>query len=180
MPNTIFTIQADLRTDLTSRSSRKLRHEGKVLGVIYGTQGSTAISFPTKAMPNKHMTSQTMNVVVGGAKKVVLMREVQTDVLSLLPVHVDFQEVAPTDVVNAVVVVEYTGLTKEQEKESSFKVLRRNIEIRGQTSKLPSVLSVTVDHLKSGESVHTSDLKLPEGITLRAQKPFAIASLVRM
>lgn len=174
------TIQADVRSDFTSRTMRQLRRDGKVLGTIYGRQGNTAIAFPIKSMPTKHTTSQTLTIEVGGAKKTVLMREVQMDVISTLPVHVDFQEVTANDVVNAVVPVEFTGLTKEQEKESSFKVLRRNVEVRGTVSKLPAVLSVTVDHLASGESLHTSDLKFPDGVRLRAQKPYAIASLVRL
>jgi large subunit ribosomal protein L25 len=117
---------------------------------------------------------------VGNAQKSVLMRDVQVDPLTDAPQHIDFQEVAPNDVVNVSVPLNYVGLTREQEKEGSFKVLLRSIEVVSQVSKIPVQIDVSVAHLKVDESAHLSDLVLPEGVKAKAQKSLALASLVKL
>lgn len=180
MSSTTLNIQAELRSDLSGRASRQYRKAGNVLGVIYGRHGLTSITFPLKSMPAKHTGSQSLTIEVGGAKKTVVMREVQMDVIKTLPIHVDFQEVTPAEVINIQVPVNYVGLTKEQEKEGSFKVLRRSLEVRGPVGKLPEMVTIDVGHLKTGEHIQTTAVNLPDGVKLRAQKPFAIASLTKL
>lgn len=180
MTSDTLVITAEARTDLTGSNTRKLRKNGLVPATIYGKNGTTNIAVPFKSFPQAHTTAQTLTLEVGGAKRTVLMREVQMDVLTKAPIHADFQEVAGDDVVLCQIPVEYTGLTKEQEKEASFKVLLRAVKVKGAVKKLPRKLSVEVGHLKAGETVFSKDLKLPEGVALRAKSSLALASLARM
>lgn len=179
MASETLVIKADQRTDTTGSTTTKLRKEGMIPGTVYGKSGVANIAVPAKTFPAAHTLSKTLTLDLGSAKKTVLMREVQIDIFSTNPIHVDFQEVSPSDVVLCQVPVEYIGLTKEQEKEASFKVLLRNIKVKGPVSKLPEKFVVDVGHLKSGESVHGSNLDLPEGVKLRVSKTVALASLSR-
>jgi large subunit ribosomal protein L25 len=107
------------------------------------------------------------------------MRDVQVDPLKDTPLHMDFQEVAPTEIVKAKVPLNFTGLTREQEKEGSFKVLIRSLMVKGPANKLPESLNVEVGNLKVDESAHVGNLVLPEGVKLATARNLALASLVR-
>lgn len=173
-------IQAQERTNLVGSYTSKLRKDGFIPGVIYGKKGTLAIAVPFKSFPKNHTASTPIKIDVGGSSKTVLMREVQADTITTLPLHVDFQEVAPNDVIKTKVPVEYVGLTKEQEKEASFKILRRSIEVKGALAKLPTSVQISVGHLKSGEAIHASDAKLPDGVKLREHAGTALATLLRI
>lgn len=175
-----ITISAEPRELESKGGISKMRKEGVVPAVIYGRKGTQNISIVLKSLPKGHTRTAVLNLQVAGASKSVIMREVQVNPLTDKPIHLDFQEVEPTDVINARIPLEYVGLTREQEKEGSFKTLLRSLDVRGPAGKLPSIITVNVGNLKVDESAHISDLDIPEGITLRAKKNLALASLVRL
>ena len=87
---------------------------------------------------------------------------------------------SPTDVVTVRVPLEFVGLTREQEKEGSFKILLRSLQVKAVVSKLPASMTVQVGNLKLDESAHIADLEVPEGITVMAVRSLALASLVKL
>lgn len=173
-------IIAEPRTVTTKGGIRKLRISGIVPGVIYGRKGTQAVSFAIKALPKGHTRASLVLLEIAGAQKTAFMREVQVDPMTDLPIHIDFQEVEPNELVKIRVPLEYVGLTREQEKEGSFKTLLRSIEVTAPASKVPSLLSLDVSYLKVDESAHLSDLKIPEGVKPCSPKNLALASLVRL
>lgn len=175
-----ITVNAEKR-ELASKSALSiLRKSGLVPGTIYGKNGNTNITIPVKALPKGHTRAKLLEVSVAGASKTVIMREVQVNPLNDQPIHIDFQEVNANDVINVKVPLEFVGLTREQEKEGSFKALLRSLDVRGPAGKVPTILQVKVGHLKPDETAHIADVDVPEGVKLRAQKNLALASLVRL
>lgn len=172
-------VQAQKRGALNKGELAKLRSEGAVPAVVYGKKDLVSISVAAKNLPKGHTRSQLLTVDIEGAQRTVLMREVQFDPMSDKPIHIDFQEVAADELVKVKVPLEFTGLTKEQEKEGSFKTLLRSLEVQAKASQLPTLLTVKVGHLKIDETAHISDVELPDGVKLRAKRNLALASLVR-
>ncbi|MEY2987646.1 MAG: hypothetical protein RJB13_1167 [Pseudomonadota bacterium] len=173
-------IIAKTRTLSTKGALRTMRSEGVVPATVFGKNGNKTISVAIKNLPKGHTRSTVVTLEVDGKATSVLMRDVQVDPLKDLPVHIDFQEVAPNEVVKAKIPLNFVGLTKEQEKEGSFKVLLRSLAVKGAANKLPSSLEVNVGNLKADESAHISDLVLPEGVKLIASRNLALASLVKL
>jgi large subunit ribosomal protein L25 len=173
-------IIAQTRTLLTKGALRTMRNEGVIPATVFGRNGNKTISVDIKNLPKEHTRSTVVSLEIDGKATSVLMREVQVDPLKDLPLHIDFQEVSATEVVKAKIPLNFVGLTREQEKEGSFKVLLRSLAVKGAANKLPSSLDVNVGNLKVDESAHISDLALPEGVKLIASRNLALASLVKL
>lgn len=172
-------IVAQARTLSTKGALREMRLNGLLPATVFGKNGTKNISIPVKNLPKQHTRSALVTLEVDGKAHTVLMRDVQVDPLKDTPIHMDFQEVLSNEVVKAKVPLNFVGLTREQEKEGSFKVLLRSLTVKGPANKLPQTLTVEVGHLKVDESAHVGDLKLPEGISLASARNLALASLVR-
>ena len=180
MSNTSLVLTAQKRESVSKSSLRKLRESGFIPAVVYGNKSSQMVTLSLKGLPKEHTRSTVISIDVDGVSKTVIMREVQVNPLTDKPTHIDFQEITPTDVVKVRVPLQFIGLTREQEKEGSFKTLLRSLEIKAVSSKIPQILPVKVGHLKTDESAHISDVELPEGVTLLAKKNLALASLVKL
>ncbi|MBM3382634.1 MAG: 50S ribosomal protein L25 [Betaproteobacteria bacterium] len=172
-------IVAQNRSLSTKGALREMRQQGLVPATVFGKSGSKTIAISVKNLPKQHPRSTLVNLDIDGKTTTVLMRDVQVDPLKDTPVHMDFQEVSPTEVVKVKVPLNFVGLTREQEKEGSFKVLLRSLLVKGPANKLPSSLTVDVSRLKVDESAHIGDVSLPEGVNLAAARNLALASLVR-
>jgi large subunit ribosomal protein L25 len=172
-------IVAQGRTLSTKGALREMRDNGLVPATVFGKNGTKNIAIPVKSLPKKHTRSALVSLEVDGKSHTVLMRDVQVDPLKDTPIHMDFQEVSPSEVVKAKVPLIFSGLTREQEKEGSFKVLIRSLLVKGPANKLPESLNVEVGGLKVDESAHVDNLALPEGVKLATARNLALASLVR-
>ncbi len=75
--------------------------------------------------------------------------------------------------------LEFIGLSREQEKEASFKTLVRSVIIKGEAGKLPQVVRVDVSALKTDEVQHLRSITLPEGVVTKGHPSLALAQLVR-
>ena len=172
-------ITAQARTLSTKGALREMRANGLLPATVFGKSGTKNIAIPVKNLPKQHTRSTLVTLDVDGKTTTVLMRDVQVDPLKDNPIHMDFQEVSPTEIVKAKIPLNFVGLTREQEKEGSFKVLIRSLLVKGPANKLPETLNVSVGHLKVDESAHVGDLSFPEGVKLASARNLALASLVR-
>ncbi len=175
-------IHAKLRGDATKGTVRKQRHSGLVPGILYKKGVSTKIEILMSNLPKAHTRSSTMKLVLDGVEKTVLMREVQVNPLNDKPIHFDFQEVEPNDLIRTHVPLNFVGLTREQEKEGSFNIRTRYLEVKAALSKLPKSIDVDVSGLKAEQSIQLHDITLGEGIIVRTGKGknLALASLVKI
>lgn len=175
-------IHAKLRGNTSKGTVRKLRHSGLVPGILYKKGDSTKIEISTANLPKTHTRSNVIKLVLDGVEKTVLMREVQVNPLNDKPIHFDFQEVGPNEVIRTHVPLHFVGLTREQEKEGSFSIRARYLEVKAPLSKLPQKIEVDVSQLKVEQSIQLHDITPGEGVVVRTGKGknFALASLVKV
>ena len=177
--STPIAVEAASRTLQTKGALTKLRQSGTIPGVVYGKGEPLPIAVSLKAFPKEHTRGRLVTLVLESGNRTALMREVQVDPLTDIPLHVDFQEVALDDTVEVRVPLDFQGLTKEQEKEGSFKTLLRALTVRGPAAKLPTTLPLQVGQLKLGESLHVTDVVVPEGVSIVSKRNLALASLAK-
>jgi large subunit ribosomal protein L25 len=172
-------IVAQTRSLSTKGALREMRQQGLVPATVFGKSGNKIISISLKNLPKQHPRSTLVSLEIDGKATIVLMRDVQVDPLKDTPVHMDFQEVGASEVVKVKVPLNFVGLTREQEKEGSFKILLRSLLVKGPANKLPTSLTVDVSRLKVDESANLGDVSFPEGVELTTARSLALASLVR-
>lgn len=172
-------IKAETR-ETSKAALRDLRNTQKVPGVVYRKGGNMNIAIAAANLPKGHTWTRSVSVEVDGKTINAIMREVQVDALTNKPRHIDFQEVAPSDVISATFPVEFVGLTKEQEKEGSLRPLMRTITLKGAVSAFPEKIVVDVSQLALDGTLHLEEAQLPQGLRFRAglRRP-AVAQLIR-
>jgi large subunit ribosomal protein L25 len=160
---------------------RSLRKQGLVPGVLYGKSAQvTPIQIDLKALPKGHSHAQVITLELDGKQHPVLMREVQVHPLEDNVLHIDFQAVTPDELVSVRIPLTFVGLTREQEKEGSFRTHVRSIPVRCKVKDIPKAIEVNIAGLKVEGSSYLGDLDLGAAVRIIGQKNMALATLAKI
>ena len=157
-------------------ASRRLRHAGKVPGIVYGgTAAPVQIELDHNALYHSlrkeafHASVLTMNI--DGAKESVLLRDAQWHPYKQQVLHVDFQRVDKTHKIHVKVPLHFLNAdVAPGVKTGGGKVSHvvTEIDVSCLPGNLPEFIAVDLSGLELGHSVHVSELTLPEGVELVA------------
>lgn len=168
------TIKAVRREGTGKGAARKARREGLVPGIMYG-----ALDKPIPLAVNekefalllaKEGESGLIDIVFGegkgkGAHEKAVIRHVDYDPVSDVPIHVDFMAVAMDRKLSISVPVELVGepigVTRDK---GNMSQIAYEIEIECLPSDIPHSIKVDVSALGIGGSIHVGDLAEMEGI----------------
>ncbi len=172
-------IKAETR-ETSKAKLRSLRAAEMIPAVMYRKGGNLNLAISVRNLPKGHTWSKPLSVEVDNKTITAIMREVQVDPLTNKPRHIDLQEVDTNAVISSILPIEYVGLTKEQEKDATFRPLLRSIKLTGVVSAFPEKLTVNVSSLVVDATLHLEGSQLPTGLRLQAgtRRP-AIAQLIR-
>ncbi len=177
-----------LREDSSKSSTKRLRETGFVPGIFYGP-GTAPVKVATNAKSllaavkteRKENTLLQLKTEKGGTNvdgKYVLLKDYQRDPISRDLVHVDFLEVALDREVRVEVPVHTTGKCKGVTEGGVLTLLMHKIALWCLPDRIPPFLEVDVTNLDVGRSLHTTDVKFPEGIRPAYHTVRTIAAVV--
>jgi len=143
-----------------------MRRAGYVPAVIYGRGGEDVLAVSEyDFMRNIGHSSPGVITLSGlGAPVSVLIKEVQWDVLSGRPTHIDFYRVELDQIVSVRVPIRLTGTPKGALFGGVLDHIQHDLPIRVKASDIPSVIMVDITELGIGDAFHVSDLVLPDGV----------------
>jgi large subunit ribosomal protein L25 len=167
-------------------ASRRLRHAGKVPGIVYGAGTPQMIELDHNALfhalKKEAFHSSILDMELGSQTQKVLLRDVQMHAWKQIVMHVDFQRVDATTRVSKKVPLHF--INEENSQAVKFdKCLVSHVvtelEIECLASQLPEHLTVDLGHLAKGVSMHVKDLKLDPGIkvVLHGRKDLVLAAV---
>ncbi len=170
-----FNIIAESRTDVGKGASRRLRHTGKVPGIIYGS-GKDPAPFTVvhddlmHHLENEAFYSHILTVTVDGKAQKAVLKDLQRHPAKPKILHVDFLRVSDTDVINMQVPVHFINADVSVGVKAGGLVshLLSTIEITCKASDLPEYLQIDLVNLDVGASLHLSDIDLPKGVQITA------------
>ncbi len=182
---TQVTLKAERREGKGKGVARKLRQRGRLPAVLYGA-GADPISISLNAHDTLHLFSTIsientiVNLEVEGEKGPVptLIREVQAHSYRPDLVHVDFLRVQTGVAVELDIPVHLIGTPKGVR--DSGGVLEQSIHelpVSCIPSAIPESFDVDVSGLDVGESIHLSELEMPEGVELMMDGERTICSV---
>jgi large subunit ribosomal protein L25 len=180
----IVPLSGALRDRSGKGPARASRRDGNIPGVVYGHgQPAVSVTVNQKDFINaiRHVEGGNMivSLKLGGGEKTALVREVQLDPISHDIIHLDFQEVSLTETVRVQVAVHFTGLaTGVKDGGGILETIARQVEVECLATAIPSFLEADVSALEVGDSLHASDLGLPEGVVLLTEGDQTIATCV--
>jgi len=166
-------LEAKLRSEHGKGPAHRLRAAGRLPAVVYGTgEESVAVSMDFKEFEHVLHGLGGEHVLVDlkiGRKKpqTVLVKTVQHHPLRDDPVHVDFLRVRMDETIETTVPVTLVGTCKGvKEQGGVHDHVLHEIEVECLPGDLPEELTIDITELMIGDSLHVSDITLPEAVTV--------------
>lgn len=164
-------LQAEKREDTGKKVAAQLRDGGKVPAVIqeHGKESVSAVVDGLAILKafQKAGRSQAIDLNLGSAKKLVLIKEITFVPLKNEVQHVVFQALKADEAVDAEVPIHITGeIPAEQNRLVVLRTLE-SLDVRALPKDLPEALEVSGESLAEiDDRLNVSDIKLPTGVEL--------------
>lgn len=164
-----------MKRDITKKSDlRKSRKKGLIPGIIYGEglKDNVAISVPLKSITELIRLKRKEDFLVeieienSNKKLIAILKDEQFHPVRDEVIHVDFHSVSLEKSIISKVPVHFIGEpVGVKEGGVLFKTLYE-IELEAKPLDLPSFIEVNIENLKIGDSIHISDLEIPENVKI--------------
>jgi large subunit ribosomal protein L25 len=149
-----------------SRVSRRLRAAGRIPAIVYGhkltPQPISLARHDVWKMIKNH--THLAELKIGEATQMVIVRELQWDHLGKEVVHLDFARVSADESIETTVPLELHGVAPGIAEGGVLEFLVHQINVSCRAISIPDLIRVEVSGVHLGESIHVSDLPLPEGV----------------
>ncbi len=175
MSNILYTVNGIVRTDdqQGKGASRRLRKQNLVPAIIYGgNEEPTTIAIKNnelwKLLENEAFFSNILTIQLDGEEQLAVIKDLQRHPSKGFPMHADFQRIVKGQKINMNIPVHFTGREEAPGTKAGgiLSTLITDIEIVCLPQDLPEYLEVDVSGLEIGESLHLTDIKLPEGVII--------------
>ncbi|MDA0787621.1 MAG: 50S ribosomal protein L25/general stress protein Ctc [Proteobacteria bacterium] len=184
MADTVM-FMAESRAQVGKGAARATRRIGKVPAVIYGANKDPEPIAITPAQLRAALAqpgffATLFDMDVDGNKQQVLCRELQVHPVTDVPMHLDFLRVTERTRINLEIQVNFIN-----EEESPgltgggvLNIVRHAVEVICRAGAIPEEFVVDLTGLDVGDSVHISDITLPDGVRPTiTDRDFTIATI---
>ena len=167
-------INAKERKSKGTGASRRLRHEGTTPGILYGgVKDAISLEIDSKELFMQfrheafHASILTLNLE--GKKESVILRDFQMHPVRNNIQHIDFQRINENEKISVKVPFHFIN----EETAPGVKIegglvshIMTEIDISCLPKDLPQYIEVDLGELAMGESIHLSEVTVPEGVEL--------------
>jgi large subunit ribosomal protein L25 len=177
-------LEAELREISSKHNLKALRSSGKIPGVFYGhNEKAVAMSVNAKKFMEviqSHAGSNVLiNLKLGAETKNAIVKEVQRDVLTQLPMHIDFQAVNLKEKVEISVPIHAQGTSIGVKLNGGIlEHVTRELKIRCLPMDIPEAINFDVTSLDINQSIAVKDLPKLEGVEVMTDASAVVFSIV--
>ena len=181
-----LTLPAEARDRAGKGASRSLRREGRVPAVVYGEKKEPlSIHIEEKLLSKMLSTGHFMNSVVmidfEGKPHRTLPKAVDFHPVTSRPIHVDFLRIGEHTKVTVAVPVRFDNDEESPglKRGGVLNVVQHELELVCDAAHIPNEIHIDLTGLEIGDSVHISEVKLPDGVTpYNTDEDFTVATIV--
>ncbi len=166
----LFTLEAELRTDLGKGASRRLRHANKVPAILYG-EGQEPVSLTLehknvfRAQQEEAFYSHVLTLNIAGKPVECLIKDMQRHPFKDIVMHLDFIRIDANHALHTNVPVHFINEENISKTGATLAHHVTEIAITCLPKDLPEFIEVDLVDLEVGQTLHLSDVKLPTGVT---------------
>ncbi|MCX7050033.1 MAG: 50S ribosomal protein L25 [Candidatus Sumerlaeota bacterium] len=171
--------------DYGKNACHRLRVTGRMPGILYGLKkDSVSLSFDIHELGLVLRRGGQSSIITlktegnGGEETPCVIREVLRDPVSEVLLHVDLMRIDLTAETNFSVEVVGRGTPKGVREGGVLETANRHIEIRCLPTVLPHLIEVDITYIEFGQSVHASEIQLPEGVKLHCDPQTVLFSVM--
>ncbi len=179
-------LEVEQREARGSAEARRLRAQGLIPGVLYGSGGkahpfSVAERELRRVLTGDHGTHAILDVVLGDGKKPhhAVLKDYQLHPTKARLLHVDLHEVRLDQAIQSAVVVELVGEPEGVTMGGVLTQVGREVNVEALPMEIPDHLEADVSALAIGDSLRAGDLAMPEGVKLLDDPDAVIASVAQ-
>lgn len=172
----VIHLNAELRSDSGKGASRRLRHQGLVPAIVYGGDRDPAMITITHnqfihELENDAIYTQVIELRVGEKKQEVILRDLQRHPYKNKVMHADFFRIDQNTPIKVVVPIHVANADECVGVKMDGGMITQvvtEIEIIALPKNLPEYLEVDAENLHLGETLHLTDIQMPEGVQIVA------------
>jgi len=169
-------VVAFARTQQGTGASRRLRKAGQTPGIIYGGAAAPQLialdgNALFHALKKEAFHGSILDLELDGQAQKVLLRDFQMHAYKQLVLHADFQRVDASQPIHAKVTLHFVNADVSPAVKLSGAIVSHvlnELEVSCLPGQLPEFITVDLSTLEAGQSIHVSQLNLPEGVTVVA------------
>jgi large subunit ribosomal protein L25 len=165
-----LTLTAETGRIAGSRSSTRLRAEGRVPGVVYGL-GRDAVAITVawpelrRALSTEAGTNALITIDVDGQRDLAIVKDLQRHPVKRSVLHIDFLRVDPDALVAIDVPIVLVGEARQVDNRRGIvDQPLKTLTVRAKPTDIPSQLEAEISDLDIGDSITVGDLVLPAGV----------------
>ncbi|GGZ99254.1 50S ribosomal protein L25/general stress protein Ctc [Streptomyces echinoruber] len=172
-------LTAETRTEFGKGAARRIRRAHKVPGVLYGHGADPVhLTFPGHDLL---LALRTPNVLIsldidGQRSELAIPKAVQRDPLKGFLEHVDLLLVKRGEKVTVEVPVHTEG--ELAPGGNLLEHLLDALPVEAEATHIPEAVTVSVEGLSAGDTIHAKDIELPQGVTLATDGETAVLQVV--
>jgi large subunit ribosomal protein L25 len=173
-------LNAQLRTETGKGVAGRLRRAGRIPAVVYGHEDPQALSLEAREFNREfHTVSESTLIAlsIGKTKKDVLIKDYVEDIRTGDILHIDFYEIERGKKLHTRIAIELVGSPKGVREGGVLEHSLHEVEIECLPKDLPEHLTADVSDLEQGQSLHVSDIALPDGVRILNSPEQTIAAV---
>tara|TARA_B110000003_G_scaffold144532_1_gene145600 strand:+ start:111 stop:818 length:708 start_codon:yes stop_codon:yes gene_type:complete len=179
------TLDANIRNSKTKGDLSTIRNNGSVPAIIYGGEAQNEkVAISKKLLKTlidkENFLSSIVTLNIDGKVQNVLPREIKYHIITDEPIHVDFLRVVPGVKIRIEVPVQFVNHEKSPglKRGGVLNIVRRKVELRCPSEKIPENLVIDLDGVDIGESFKISSINLDSDVVPTITgRDFVIATL---
>ncbi|MGB1531619.1 MAG: 50S ribosomal protein L25 [Acidimicrobiales bacterium] len=174
-------LNTEEKTTIGSRSSRRLRRDGKVPGVLYGLgQDPEIFSVDYGDLRGALTTDAGLNALIQlsikGTNQLSILKTLQRHPVKDEVIHVDFVRVDPSQELAVEVPIVLEGVAKKvTDQNGMVDQTMFSLSVLSLPDSIPNELTADVSELEINDAIRVSDVVLPEGVRTEVDPEEAIA-----
>jgi len=165
-----LTLTAETGRTAGSRTSSRMRTEGRVPAVVYGLGRDTvSVSVPWTDLRRVLSTEAGINALISidvdGQKDLAIVKDLQRHPIRRNVMHIDFLRVDPDAPVAVDIPIHLVGEAKAVEgRRGIVDHALKTITVKAKPADIPSVITVDINDLKIGVTITIAEVELPAGV----------------
>ena len=175
-------LNAGHRKETGKGAARKLRAEGQIPGVFYGSGiESLPLALDPIALKRLILSSPArsflLNLKLSSKTHTVMLKDYQVHPTSRTILHAEFMRIEADKAITMEVPLEFVGEPEGVALGGILEVQLRYLELSGLPGTLPEIISADVSALNIGDSLKVAELSLPEGVELAVDAESTVCSV---
>ena len=180
-------LTAQWRKETGKGAARTLRRQALIPGIFYGPEvDPVPLSLNYGDLEKLIRTGAGENVIIDLAIETgestsshrAMLKEIQVDPVKQTILHVDLYEISMDKKIEVEVPITLTGTAKGVSEGGILQQVSRTLEISCLPDNIPDAFELDVSDLNIGDSLHVSDLKIPQDVEVLVEEELTIATVV--